>query len=214
MPRWLVPAVILLSAVSIALFAFAYRDRTSKTTLTRLDPVPDMDSQGKFRAQAPNPAFEDGRAMRPAVPGTLAVEHYSGNDHFSKGIANGGWATTFPVKVDMQLMERGKERFEIYCAPCHGLSGDGDGMNARRATELAEGTWVPPTDYHTQRIREMPVGQVFHTVSFGVRKMAPYGPQIPPADRWAIIAYIRALQRSRNATLDDVPEDKKESFRQ
>lgn len=214
MPRWVAPVVLLLAAVSVALLAFAYRDRTAKTTLTRIDLIPDMDNQRKFRAQAANPAFEDGRAMRPEIPGTMAVEHYSDDEHFSKGTVGDAWAATMPLKVDMNLMKRGKERFGIYCAPCHGHAGDGNGMTARRATKLAEGTWMPPTDYHTQRLREMPVGQIFHTITYGVRKMPPYGAQIPPRDRWAIIAYVRALQRSQNATLKDVPDDKKELFRQ
>ena len=107
----------------------------------------------------------------------------------------------------MGLLQRGHERYDVYCSPCHGLAGFGDGMVAKRADELQEGTWTPPASFHTALVRERSVGQLFNTISNGVRNMPAYGPQIPIQDRWAIVAYVRALQRSQNATVDDVPPD-------
>lgn len=214
MPKWIVPALILAAVISAVLLAFAVRDRNSKTTLTRYDPVPDMDHQRKFKTQTVHPQFADGRSMRPPAPGTMALADYHTDDHFHRGVTGGEWAATFPVAVDTTLMERGRERYDIYCATCHGITGDGNGITSVKALDLEEGTWIPPTSYHSDRIRDMAHGQIFNTITYGVRNMAPYGPQIPAADRWAIIAYLRALQRAQNSTLDDVPEDKKEMFRQ
>ena len=104
------------------------------------------------------------------------------------------------------LLERGQERYEIFCAPCHGLAGYGDGMVAKTADGLQEGTWTPPSSFHTDLVRERPVGHLFNTVTHGIRNMPAHGPQIPVEDRWAVVAYVKALQRSQHATVDDVPE--------
>ena len=108
------------------------------------------------------------------------------------------------VPVTMELMQRGRERFGIYCQPCHGAAGYGDGMVNVRAMELVNlgtnGTvWVQPKSVHDDDIREQPVGRIFNSITNGVRTMPPYGPQIPVSDRWAIVAYVKALQRSQNA---------------
>lgn len=116
------------------------------------------------------------------------------------------WVTTFPLDVTTELMERGRQRYNIYCAVCHGLSGDGDGLVARRAIELQQSTWVPPTSLHSPPVREQPVGKLFNTVTHGIRKMPGYASQISTHDRWAVVLYVRALQRSRNAAVSDVPE--------
>jgi mono/diheme cytochrome c family protein len=120
------------------------------------------------------------------------------------------WITEFPEGVvSKENMDRGKQRFEIYCAACHGLEGDGKGLVANRAAELAQGYWVPPTSLHEAKIREQPIGRIFHTITKGKGKMGGYSPQINPEDRWAIALYVRALQRSRNAKIEDVPEDQR-----
>lgn len=115
------------------------------------------------------------------------------------------WATTFPVEVTSELMRRGRQRYNIHCATCHGRAGDGNGPVSVRALALEQGTWVPPTSIHAQHVREQPVGKLFNTITNGVRKMPGYGAQIKPEDRWAIVLYIRGLQRSRNASPADVP---------
>jgi len=105
------------------------------------------------------------------------------------------------------MMRRGQQQYNIYCAACHGLAGEGDGLVARRAQELQQGTWLPPTSLHSEPVRLQPVGQLFHTISHGVRKMPPYAAQISVPDRWAIVLYIRALQRTQNAKPEDVPSE-------
>jgi mono/diheme cytochrome c family protein len=96
--------------------------------------------------------------------------------------------------VTESLVRRGQNRFDIFCAPCHGLDGYGDGPVAKRADALQEGTWVPPSSYHTDLVRQRPVGFIFNTITHGIRNMPAYGPQIPVADRWAIVSYVRELR--------------------
>jgi mono/diheme cytochrome c family protein len=111
-------------------------------------------------------------------------------------------------------MQRGRQRYEVYCAACHGLTGEGNGLTALRAMELQQPTWIPPTSLHVEPVVQQPVGQLFQTISYGVRKMPAYQYQIPPEDRWAIVLYVRALQRSQNATLSDVPQELQNSLRE
>jgi mono/diheme cytochrome c family protein len=110
-------------------------------------------------------------------------------------------------------MERGRQRFGIYCTPCHGQIGQGDGMVAKRADQLAQGTWVPPSNITQENLRQMSVGELFNSVTNGVRNMPGYGPQIKTEDRWAIIMYVRALQRSRSGSLNDLPPDARASLK-
>ena len=122
-----------------------------------------------------------------------------------------------PLKVTADFMERGRQRFNIYCAACHGQSGYGDGMVARRAAELqplgqATG-WAAPKNYHTDDMRSQPVGQIFNTATNGARSMPAYAKQISVRDRWAIVAYVKALQRSQHGKPDDVPEAEKDKYK-
>lgn len=199
--------VIFLAMIPPAVIAWA---RAVSSSQPRIHLIQDMDNQPKFRAQHANALFADGRAMRPPITGTVARGRLNEGDHYYRGISNGQWAATFPpqVALTMDLLQRGRERFNIYCQPCHGLAGYGDGMVNRRAMVLMNlgvngTTWVQPKSVHEQQIREQPVGQYFNTITKGVRNMPAYGPQIPVADRWAIVAYVRALQRSQNARPDD-----------
>ena len=166
-----------------------------------------MDNQPKFKAQSRNPMFADRRAMRPPVAGAVARGETLGEPALMSGKIGQDWVETIPVEVDRALLNRGHERFDVYCSPCHGLAGFGDGMVAKRADELQEGTWTPPSSFHSDLLRKRAVGHLFNTISNGIRNMPAYGPQIPVEDRWAIVAYVRALQRSQNATVDDVPPD-------
>ncbi len=199
--------VIFLAMIPPAVIAWA---RAVNSSQPRIHLIQDMDNQPKFRAQHANALFADGRAMRPPITGTVARGGLNEDDHYYRGISNGQWAATFPpqVALTMDLLQRGRERFNIYCQPCHGLAGYGDGMVNKRAMVLMNlgvngTTWVQPKSVHEQQIREQPVGQYFNTITNGVRNMPAYGPQIPVADRWAIVAYVRALQRSQNARPDD-----------
>ncbi len=117
------------------------------------------------------------------------------------------WVTTFPIDVTPKMMKRGQERFNIYCAVCHGLGGDGDGLVTRRALELEQGTWIKPTSFHTENVRGQPIGRIFHSITNGVRKMPAYGDAITAEDRWAIILYMQALQQSRRSELKEVPAE-------
>ncbi len=207
MPKSIVYIALLLitaAAVPPALIAQARAVRSSKP---RIHLIHDMDNQPRFEAQHANPFFADGRAMRPPVAGTVARGELRADDHFERGIVAGKWAKTFPTQVDvsMTLMKRGQERFNIYCQPCHGAAGYGDGIVNKKAMELLNlgtngTTWVAPKSIHEEQIRAQPVGQIFNSITNGVRNMPPYGPQIPVADRWAIVAYVKALQRSQNAS--------------
>lgn len=221
MPKPIIYATLVLLILAMIPPALIARTRAVPNDRRRLHLIQDMDNQGKFRAQQVNHMFADDRAMRPPVPGTVARGELDLDDHYNRGIVQGAptatgpavqWATTFPAQapLTMELMMRGQDRFTIYCRPCHGDSGYGDGIVHKRAMELvltgANGTaWVQPKSLHEQAIREQPVGQIFNTITHGIRTMPSYESQIPVADRWAIAAYIKALQRSQHAKPDDVP---------
>lgn len=117
------------------------------------------------------------------------------------------WVTRFPIAVTQKAMNRGQERYNIYCAVCHGLAGDGDGLVTRRAMELEQGTWIKPISFHTDNLRSQPVGRMFNSISNGVRKMPSYADLIPVEDRWCILLYVRALQQSRTAQVQNVPAE-------
>jgi len=169
----------------------------------------DMDFQPKFKAQAPNPLFADGRAMRPPVQGSVARGESYVDTHMYEGVVDGQWATALPtsMKLDQATLERGQQRFNIYCSACHGYAGYGDGAVNQRAMELVSnvngpvnGTqWVAAKSLHDETTRHQPMGQLFNTVTHGIRNMAGYGAQISVADRWAIAAYVKALQFSQDA---------------
>ena len=169
----------------------------------------DMDFQPKFKAQAPNPLFADGRAMRPPVQGSVARGESYVDTHMFEGVVDGQWATALPtsMKLDQATLERGQQRFNIYCSACHGYAGYGDGAVNQRAMELVSnvngpvnGTqWVAAKSLHDETTRHQPMGQLFNTITHGIRNMAGYGAQISVADRWAIVAYVKALQFSQDA---------------
>jgi mono/diheme cytochrome c family protein len=214
MPRRLLWPLVITLLVSWVPFALIGRARSVRSTQPPVHLIPDMDDQPKYEPQERNLAFADLRAMRPVVTGTVARGELRADSHLATGkTAAGQWATGFPVEVDAVLMQRGQTRFNTYCSPCHGISGEGDGLIARRADRLAEGTWTPPTSMHTDLVRGRPEGQLFNTISHGIRNMPAYGPQIPVEDRWAIVAYVRALQRTQTGTIDDVPEPERARLR-
>jgi len=169
----------------------------------------DMDFQPKFKAQAPNPLFADGRAMRPIADGAVARGEAYADAHMDEGVVDGQWAATLPapMAMDAATLERGQQRFNIYCSACHGYAGFGDGAVNQRAMELVanaagpvNGTqWVAAKSLHDETTRNQPVGQLFNTITHGIRNMAGYGAQITTEDRWAIAAYVKALQLSQDA---------------
>jgi mono/diheme cytochrome c family protein len=144
--------------------------------------------------------FADGRCARRPVEGTVARGYLHLDEHFFAGKVDGRVADALPFPVTRQLLERGQERFNIYCTPCHDRLGLGQGMIVRR------GFSAPPS-LHIERLRQAPLGHFFDVVTNGYGAMPSYGTQVPPHDRWAITAYIRALQLSQHATLADVPDE-------
>jgi mono/diheme cytochrome c family protein len=224
LPRPIIYAMLVMTILALIPPALIARTRAVTSDKRRIHLIQDMDMQGKFQAQQLNPMFADQRAMRPPVTGAVAKGQLYADDHFvrgftadSKGAAQ--WATVFPkqIAVNMDLLHHGQERFNIYCRPCHGDAGYGDGIVNKRAMELvvtgANGTtWVQPKSLHEQAIREQPVGQIFNTITHGIRNMAGYESQIPTGDRWAIVAYVRALQRSQNANPNDVPASERDKL--
>src|SRR5262245_32957490 len=198
MPRWVSAVLLVLATLAALPFACIYRARHMHTTLPRIHLVQGMDNQPRDEAQQVNPFFADTREERPEVAGTIARGRLDEDDAFYRGVRNGQFVETFPVAVTSALLERGSDRYNIYCTPCHGMAGFGDGIVAVRADRLQEGTWVPPSSLHDPTVLARPVGHLFNSITNGIRTMPSYGPQIPVSDRWAIVAYVRALQRSRH----------------
>lgn len=159
---------------------------------------PNMERQSHYRPYDPSPHFVDGTSARPLPTHTVPREQVLGNPAFLTGRENGRLVDTFPVPLTRELLERGRERFTIYCAVCHGADGYGRGIIVRR------GFPAPPT-FHDERLRREPLGHFFEVITNGYGVMYSYADRVKPADRWAIIAYIRALQRSQHATPADVP---------
>jgi mono/diheme cytochrome c family protein len=146
--------------------------------------------------------FADGRASRPFVANTVPRGLLREDEHLYQGRIAGQLAETFPMPVTAAVMARGQERFNVFCSPCHGRTGAGNGMIVQR------GFRAPPS-YHDERLRTAPVGYYFDVMTNGFGAMQDYAAQVPVADRWAIAAYIRALQLSQRATVDDVPADRR-----
>lgn len=202
--------VVLLSLVPPLLVAMA---RVTKSSEPRVHLVPDMDNQPRFKTQQRNRMFADRRAMRPVIDGTVARGQLAEPETLHTGKVSGKWVLVYPLPLTMERMRRGKERYEIFCATCHGLTGAGNGPVAVRADRLQEGTWTPPTSFHTDTIRQRELGNLYNTITNGIRSMPAYGPQISVEDRWAIVAYIRALQRSQYGRIEDVPAEYRQEVR-
>jgi mono/diheme cytochrome c family protein len=213
MPRWLLPASFVLAALALIPFACVARSRAIRTPATQVHVFPDMDQQPKFKAQQPNPLFADGRAMRGPVAGTVPRGTLLDDDHLLRGVVGEDWAAENPLGINATLLAEGREKFEVFCTPCHGHSGYGDGIVGKRAEALQEGAWVPPSSLHTELVRTRPDGHLYNSITNGIRSMPGYGDQTSVEERWAIVAYVRALQRSQNATIQDVPDEVRPELR-
>lgn len=161
----------------------------------------DMALQPKQRPLSPSDFFGDQRSERPLVKGTV----YRGQLE-DDALEAAKDSDVFPLPVTQELLERGRERYNIFCSPCHGLTGDGDGMVAVRG-------FRHPPSYHMDRLRQAPVGYFYDAISHGFGVMPEYSTQVPPRDRWAIIAYLRALQLSRNAPASALPAELRERLK-
>jgi mono/diheme cytochrome c family protein len=217
---------LLITIALVAMFGF----RGQKGTGSPIEVFPDMVRQMKVRAQAPLAFFADGRGSRPPVEGTVPIGYdmpkpnsaaspgappvpaemntvphigfSEGTDYLNTGKMGANWGDGFPLPVNGALMERGKQRFNINCSPCHGYTAAGNGITKQYGLTTV-------VSLQDERIRKMADGEIFNTITNGKNTMMAYGPNVSVTDRWAIIAYLRALQRSQNATAADVPADKR-----
>ena len=215
---------LLVTIAALAVFGF----RGQKGSAPPFELFPDMVRQVKVRAQAPLGFFADDRGARPPVPGTVPIGYAmpkpqtiatpaapvaapapetesplafsAGTDYYDTGKIGDQWGTGIPLKVTPAVMRRGQERFNITCAMCHGASAAGNGITK----QYGLATVVTLQD---DRIQKMADGEIFNTITHGKNTMMAYGPNVPVSDRWAIIAYLRALQRSQHATMADVPPE-------
>ena len=159
----------------------------------------DMHDQPKYIPLRPSSFFDDGRSARPIPAGTVARGHLDEDTALYTGKGpDGKYVNDFPFPVTKEVLLRGQQRFNIYCAPCHDRLGTGNGMVVRRG-------FRHPPSYHIDRLRNAPNGYIFDVITNGFGAMQDYSAQVAPADRWAIVAYERVLQLSQNATMDDVP---------
>lgn len=165
----------------------------------------DMWVQPKVRPQHESTFFADGASNRPLPQGTVARDHLREDSVFFTGYQNGKLVTQIPVPITKELLLRGQERYQIFCTPCHGQLGDGQGMIARRGLTLRR----PIASYHTERLRTIPVGHFYDVITNGYGAMYSYASRVEPQDRWAIAAYIRALQFSQNARMEDLTPEQR-----
>jgi mono/diheme cytochrome c family protein len=161
-----------------------------------------MADQPRYKPLAKSTFFGDDRSARPAVEGTVARGALQNDELFYTGKIGGKEADLFPYPVSEAMFRRGEERFNIYCSPCHDRTGRGNGLVVQRG-------YRPPPSFHIDRLRQAPAGHFFAVMTHGVGAMPDYAEQVPPEDRWAIAAYIRALQFSQQARLADVPENER-----
>ena len=161
-----------------------------------------MADQPRYKPLAKSGFFGDERSARPAVEGTVPRGALQADEHFYAGKVKGKEAETFPFAVTQATLRRGQERFNIYCSPCHDRTGSGQGLVVRRGFRAA-------ASFHSEKLRQAPPGHFFDVITHGFGAMPDYAEQIAPEDRWAITAYIRALQLSQRAQLADVPENER-----
>ena len=232
-PKWIIYVAVIGVIVSWLPLALIARARVVKSDKPRIHFFQDMDVQARFGPQSINPQFADQRAMRPAIPGTIARGDLKVDDHLNRGYVSGAfvqnketgaeepkWFTGFPhqVRVTEKFVRRGQERFNIFCAPCHGQAGygsegpvaEGDlperaltGAVPRRAEQISQ-SWAVKS-IHSDQGRAYPEGRLFDIVGYGINTMPGYAAQISEEDRWAVVAYVRALQLSQRAGADQLP---------
>jgi mono/diheme cytochrome c family protein len=162
----------------------------------------DMHDQPKYEPFEGSEFFSDGKAMRPFVDGTVARGTLREDTPYYTGRSGNDFVAEIPVTVTAELLERGRAEFEVFCSPCHGRTGMGNGMIVQRGFKR-------PSTYHVDRLRQMPIGYFFDVITRGYGAMSDYASQVPVEDRWAIVAYIRALQLSQYAPAADVPADRR-----
>ena len=222
MLRYFFATLFLLVCAVIAIAGF----RGTKMSSPPLEIFPDMDHQPKLQPQHPSGFFADGQGSRKPVDGTVPMGYTLAGRYLQTGARNGvlgpsgftnrpdyfntgkmgdAYGDGIPIEVNDRLIDRGEERYNINCSICHGRTGAGNGI-------VTQYGLVAVANLHDERIRTMPDGQIFSTITNGKNTMGAYGPQIAVEDRWAIVAYIRALERSQMATLADLPSDRQKEL--
>ena len=209
--------LILLTGVAVGIGIAGRQGRLSRQP--PIEVFPDLDRQLKLRPQQPNDFFTNGLSSQLPPPGTIArsqpLQTVNGPVYaFEDAPVNTGRVTgttnfvaTNPLPVTGPLLRRGRERFNIYCAPCHGAFGDGNGITKKL------GVMPAVANLQNKRIVEMADGEIFNTITFGKGLMGAHGPMVPVADRWAVIAYLRALQLSQLGSVDDLPPDQQAALK-
>lgn len=206
-PKWIWAAMTIMTMVALIPIVQVFKARASKSNQPHYHIFADMDFQPKAKSDQAFPEFADGRANRGEVPHTVARGELRADDTYFRGLANGAWVTGLPAQIEVTpaLLDRGQERYNIYCAPCHGFDGNGHGIIPERMTQLG-GAWEARNLVDKGSVAiSMPNGQLFNTISNGMNTMMGYASQIPVEDRWAIVLYVRALQRSQNAAEGELP---------
>jgi mono/diheme cytochrome c family protein len=214
----------LLAAGAIALLGFQGQQRPTPP----VEFFSDMKRQSKVKYQKPSDFFADGRAARPPVDGTIPMgydipghpmqnsgvpndinsplgEFTAGTDYYNTGKMGDQWGTGIPLPANPDLLRRGQKMFTINCAPCHGATGQGNGITSKYGLNGI-------ANYHQDKYRTMADGQIFNTITHGFNTMMPYGDKVTVKDRWAIVAYLRALQKSQYARITDVPENQRKAL--
>lgn len=200
--------VYLFTAFALVLLVSLFGFRGAKFTSPPIDVFPEwafpgMKRQPKYKPQAPSAFFADGRADRPLPQHVVSRDGLRDDDALYLGKdAAGAWLKGFPaaITVDAKFMEHGRERYTIYCAPCHGALGDGNGMTKRYG--------MLPANFQDDRVRQLAEGEIYNTITNGSqnKNMLPYADKLAPEERWAVIAYVRALERARNGKAADVAD--------
>ena len=208
-PFWIIAIALIAVVLSWLPLVVVARRRVSTTPYERIHLFQDMDNQVRLDPQEPNPIFADGRAERPVITGTVARGELEADHHYYRGyiiqLAQQGeqpqvtFLEGYPqqLQITEAFVRRGQQQYAIYCAPCHGIDGYGTGPVHYRATDLQQPQWVPPASLHSDLVRNRPEGHLYNTINNGIRNMPAHGPQISTRDRWAIVAYMRALQVSQ-----------------
>ena len=169
----------------------------------------DMHDQPKYIPMRESQFFRDGQSARLPVANTVARGQLREDTYFYTGKVNGQFGNELPMPLTKELLVRGQNRYNIYCAPCHSRTGDGNGMVSMRAPNSGSTSKFKPPSYHEDRLKKQSVGYFYDVMTNGFGVMLNYSAQIPPEDRWAIAAYIRALQLSQDASINDVPADQR-----
>jgi mono/diheme cytochrome c family protein len=188
--------ILLVSALLVCVSISSCRGWTSEKPPVHVNP--NMDTQNKYKPYRESEFFADKRDMRPNVEGTVARGKLKDDDHFYRGkLSNGDYVSALPPQVPLTIetLHRGRDRFGIYCSPCHGLAAGGDGMVGKKIGMEA----APRMNLHRDAMHQMPIGYFFHVMTEGVDRMKPYRDKLNEADRWAIAAYVRALQVSQDS---------------